>query len=74
MSQRLYVASRCGNPVHALDEGNVIAVCWDGPTPQSDAESYAKDETSATDNRSYVYVVQITGLCGFRIQKEVVSF
>lgn len=70
----LWVASRSSRPEHALDEGNVLAVCATGPNPHKDAESYARDETMATDKQTYVYCVELVQVKGYKIYKEVNSF
>lgn len=69
-----WVASRSKHPSQALSEENVIGICVSGPNPREDAESYARDETRATDRETYVYCVEIAQILGFRIYKEVNAF
>lgn len=70
----LWVASRSSRPEYALVEGNAIAVCATGPNPREDAESYARDETMATDKETYVYCVELVQVKGYKICKEVNAF
>lgn len=70
----VWVASRGSRPDNALNGGNVIAICASGPDPRSDAESYARDETRATDKKTYVYCVELAQIKGFQIYKEVITF
>lgn len=70
----VYVASKSSNPRFALEDGNVIAVCWSGPNPSGDAHSYAHDRTKADEESSYVYEVEIESMGGYKIHKEVVGF
>jgi hypothetical protein len=69
-----YVASKSSNRNYALDPENVIEVCMTGVDPESDAKSYAKDHTKATDQNSYIHRVSIETVVGYRVSKEVVSF
>lgn len=69
-----WVASRSKHPSQALWESNVIEICISGPNPREDAESYARDETLATDKETYVYEVEIAQIKGFKIYKEVNAF
>lgn len=70
----LWVASRSDRPEYALDEGNLLAVCATGPNPREDAESYARDETMATDRQTYVYCVELVQVMGYKICKKVDAF
>lgn len=75
MSAVVYVASRSPRAEQALKEGQVIEVCYGGPDPQGDAESYAKDETKWTEVETYVYCIEISKpLRGYRVYKEVNAF
>lgn len=70
-----YVASRSARPERALDEGQLIEICFNGPNPRIDAESYARDETHNSEVQTYVYAVEISNpLLGFKIYKEVNAF
>lgn len=69
-----YVASKSGNPLVALDLENIIEICFGGPDPATDANSYARDYTLATDQNVYVYRVNIEPVLGYKINKEVVAF
>lgn len=55
-----------------LEGGNVIAATSTGPTPLSDAKSYAYDYTRATDEETYVYEVNLRLVGKYRIDKQVV--
>lgn len=68
-----YVASRAANSTMALEPEYLIEACIDGPNPQGDAESYAKDYTRATDKPSYIYRVGLEAVRKFEVAKEVVS-
>lgn len=68
-----YVASKAANIHYALDEVNIIAACFTGPDPYTDACSYAKDYTRAEERPSYVYRVAIEAEHKYEIKKEVVG-
>lgn len=55
-----------------LEEGDVIAAVSTGPTPLSDAKSYARDYTRATDEETYVYEVNLRLVGKYRIDKQVI--
>lgn len=67
----LYIASKSSNPRFALEDGNIIAVCYSGLGP---ARSYAYDFTRAEEESSFIYEVEIELTGGYKIAKEVVSF
>lgn len=69
---KVYVTSRSGNSRFALEEGNVIAVCYSGPNPHDDAKSYAIDHTKATDEPTWIYEVELKTLGSMKTKKEVV--
>lgn len=71
---RIYVASRSGNSILALEPENVIAVCATGPSPERDAQQYAKDETRATDRPTWVYAIDTFPVIGYKVEKEVIAF
>lgn len=70
----LYIASKSSNPRFALDEGNIIAVCWSGIDPGSDARTYAFEYAKSDEENTYVYEVEIKSMGGYKIHKEVVGF
>lgn len=70
----LWVATRSNRPEAALEEGNLIASCHYGPFPQQDAEQYAKDETMASGQVTYVFCVEMVLRKGYKIHKEVHAF
>lgn len=69
---KIYVASKSKDERYALDPDNVIAACGTGPDPETDALSYAKDETRATDAPTYIYAVDVQLRGGYEIHREVV--
>ena len=69
---KVYVTSRSGHSHFALEEGNVVAVCYSGPDPYGDAKSYAIDHTKAIDEPTWIYEVEIKALGSMRTKKEVV--
>jgi hypothetical protein len=70
----LYIASKSSNHQFALESGNIIAVCYSGPDPETDARSYAYDFTREEEKSSFVYKAEIVLAGGYKIAKEVVSF
>lgn len=70
----VWVASRSPKGESALLPSNLIEICSGGPFPQQDAEQYAKDETLATGNKTYVYAVELVLDKGYEIYKEVHAF
>lgn len=68
-----YVASKAANVAMALDPEYLIEACFTGPSPLTDAESYAKDYTRSTDKPSYIYRVGLDSVRKFEVVKEVVS-
>lgn len=69
---KLYVTSRSGNSRFALEEGNIVAVCYNGPNPHDDAKSCAIDHTKATDEPAWIYEVELKALGSMRTKKEIV--
>lgn len=69
---KVYVTSRSGNSHFALEDGNVVAVCYDGPDTQGDAKSYAIDHTKATDEPTWIYEVELRAIGSMQTKKEVV--
>lgn len=71
----VYVASKAANPAFALAPGNVIEVCSYGPNPEGDAKSYAREETKATGEETYVFRVTVPDPeVGYRQSVEAVRF
>lgn len=70
----IWVASRSKHPSQALWESNIIEMCISGPNPREDAESYARDETLATGQETYIYEVELAQIKGYKIYKEVHAF
>lgn len=68
---KLYVTSLSGNARWALEEGNVVAVCYSGPSPLDDAKSYGRDHTKATDEPTWIYEVEIAHQGAFKVEKAV---
>lgn len=70
----IWVASRSKHPSQALRESNIIEMCVAGPNPRKDAESYARDETMATGQETYIYEVELARVMGYKLYKEVCAF
>lgn len=70
----VWIATRSKRPEAALEEGNLIATCHYGPTPQAEAEQYAKDETKVTGEKTYVFNVEMVLRNGYKIYQEVHAF
>ena len=69
---KVYIASISKDERYALEPENILAVCATGPLPLADAQSYAKDYTSAEDKPAYVYAVDIYFSGRYEVIKEVV--
>lgn len=68
----MYVVSRSSNKNFALNEGELIGVRL-GASGWADALSYAKDHARATDEPTWVYVVDLKAVYTFKVEKQVVG-
>ena len=69
---KIWVASKSSNANFALQENNILAICYSGPDSEGSAKSYAFDHTKATGEGAFVYEVEMTHRGSFKTQKEVV--
>jgi hypothetical protein len=68
---KIYIASKSGNRNFALDPDNIIAACATGPSPLTDAQSYAKDHVRGTEESVFIFEVDAKPLGSYKIYKEV---